>query len=66
VTIKKNALVNNSFDAPGAQGCGGGFASLIDPLVNAKLGLPAGAGHDTAILNGTLKDTLSAAVLASE
>jgi hypothetical protein len=64
--ISENSLVNNSFAAPGAEGCGGIFAFLIDPLVNAKLGIPAAAGHNTAILNGTLKDANAGAVKASE
>jgi hypothetical protein len=64
--IKENSLVNNSFAAPGAEGCGGIFSFLIDPLVNAKLGVPAAAGLNTAILNGTLKDANAEAVKASE
>jgi hypothetical protein len=64
--IKENSLVNNSFAAPAAAGCGGVFSFLIDPLVNGKLGLPAAAGHNTAILNGTLKDANAGAVKASE
>lgn len=54
LNITKNSLVNNEFAAPGATGCGGIFSFLIDPIINAKLGLPAAAGHNTAILNGTL------------
>ncbi|HWY17383.1 MAG TPA: hypothetical protein VNY27_01590 [Solirubrobacteraceae bacterium] len=64
--IRENSLVNNSFAAPGAEGCGGLFSFLIDPLVNAKLGVPATAGHNTAILNGTLQDANAPAVKASE
>jgi hypothetical protein len=64
--VKENTLVNNSFAAPGAEGCGGFFSFLIDPLVNAKLGIPAAAGHNTAILNGTLKNAIATAVKASE
>lgn len=64
--VSENTLVNNSFAAPGAEGCGGIFSFLIDPLVNAKLGVPAAAGHNTAILNGTLKDANAGAVKASE
>jgi hypothetical protein len=64
--VSENTLVNNSFAAPGAEGCGGIFSFLIDPLVNAQLGIPAAAGHNTAILNGTLKDANAAAVKASE
>jgi len=66
ITIKKNSLVNNSFAAPEVQGCGGLFAFLIDPIVDSKLGLPAAAGHNTAILNGTLQQADAAAVKASE
>jgi|HubBroStandDraft_4_1064222.scaffolds.fasta_scaffold03827_4 hypothetical protein len=65
-TIKGSSLVNNSFRAPQAEGCGGIHASLIDPAVNAELGLPAAAGHNTAILNGTLRDANALAVKASE
>jgi hypothetical protein len=55
LTIKNNSLVNNSFAAPGANGCGGIFSFLIDPIINARIGLPSAAGHNTAILNNTLK-----------
>jgi hypothetical protein len=66
VTLKNNSLVNNSFAAPGVEGCGGLFSFLIDPIVNSKLGLPAAAGHNTAILKGTLKQATAANVKASE
>jgi len=66
ITISKNSLVNNSFAAPGSEGCGGIFSFLIDPIINSKLGLPSAAGHNTAILNGTLKTAEAAAVKASE
>lgn len=66
ITIKKNVLVNNSFAAPEAQGCGGLFSFLLDPLVDSKLGLPSAAGHNTAILKGTLQTAEASAVKASE
>lgn len=66
LTIKNNALVNNSFPAPGAEGCGGIFSFLIDPIVNSKLGLPSAAGHNTAILKGTLQAAAAESVKASE
>lgn len=66
LALTENELVNNSFAAPHAEGCGGVFAFLIDPLVDAKLGLPAAAGHNTAILKGTLEQTTPEAVKASE
>ena len=66
VVDKGNSLVNNSFAAPTAEGCGGLFSFLVDPAVNAEIGLPSAAGHNTAILNGTQELAASAAVRASE
>jgi hypothetical protein len=57
LVISNNTLVDNSFAAPAATGCGGVFAFLIDPIINAKIGLPSAAGNNTAILNGTLEQT---------
>jgi len=64
--LRKNSLVNNSFAAPEAEGCGGFFSFLIDPAVDAELELPSAAGHNTAILNGTQEVAAAAAVKASE
>jgi hypothetical protein len=64
--VKNNSLVDNSFSVPVAEGCGGFFSFLINPIVDTKLGLPSAAGHNTAILTGTLKSAEEAAVLASE
>jgi hypothetical protein len=66
VKIAKNSLVNNSFAAPGAEGCGGIFSFLIDPAVNSQLGIPSAAGHNTAILSGTLFQGVAEAVKAHE
>jgi hypothetical protein len=55
VIIKKNSLVNNSFAAPATNGCGGIFEFLLGPIINSQLGVPSAAGHNTAILNGTLQ-----------
>jgi hypothetical protein len=71
VRINKNSLVNNSFAAPVAEGCGsqilfGIFTGIIDSAVDSQLGLPSAAGHNTAILNGHLENALAAAVVASE
>ncbi|HEU5479866.1 MAG TPA: hypothetical protein VFU90_08550 [Candidatus Tumulicola sp.] len=66
ITLKNNVLVNNSFPAPVAEGCGGLFAFLIDPIIDSRLGLPSAAGHNTAILRGTLKAATAEAVKASE
>ena len=53
LTILTDTLVNNTFAAPGVEGCGVGGGA--DAAVDAALGLPAGAGSNLAILNGTLK-----------
>jgi hypothetical protein len=58
LVIKNNSLVDNLFAVPAAKGCGGkAFESVIDPLIDAKLGLPSPSGNNTAILNGTLEQT---------
>lgn len=64
--IAKNSLVNNTFAAPEAEGCGGLLSFLIDPAVDAELELPAASGHNTAILNGTQEITGPAEVKAHE
>jgi hypothetical protein len=64
--LKENTLVDNGFSAPVAEGCGEFFSFIIDPIVNAKLGLPSAGGHNTAILAGTLNATSASAVIASE
>jgi hypothetical protein len=66
VTIKNNKLVDNAYAAPAAEGCGGIFSFLIDPAVDAKLGLPSAAGHNTTVLEGTLKNATAEAVKESE
>jgi hypothetical protein len=58
------SLVSNSFSAPGATGCG--LFGILDPLLNAKIGLPAAAGKNTAVLNGSVELANSSAVEASE
>ncbi len=42
-------LVDNSWAAPGAHGCGGAaFEWALDPILNLASGVPAAAGHNTA------------------
>ena len=55
LAIQENSLVDNSFSAPVAEGCGGIFAFLIDPILDSKIGLPSAAGHNTAVLTGTTR-----------
>jgi hypothetical protein len=66
LTDTGNELVNNSYPVSGAEGCGGIFAGLIDPIINKKLGLPSEAGNNTAILRGKLELSPVDAVKASE
>jgi hypothetical protein len=49
--VSGGKLVNNSFAAPGANGCGL-LPLVVDPLVNTAAGLPSAAGHNTAIMTG--------------
>jgi hypothetical protein len=64
--VHNNSLVNNSFAAPATNGCGGIFEFLLGPIINSELGVPSAAGHNTAILNGTLQQASAEAVKASE
>jgi hypothetical protein len=66
LVINKNSLVDNSFAAPGAEGCGGLFSFLVDPAVDSELGLPSAAGHNTAVLTGKLEQATATAVRKSE
>ena len=64
--VRENTLVDNSFSAPAATGCGGLLSSVIDPVVDAQLGLPSPAGTNTAIENNTLQEAGAKAVKNSE
>jgi hypothetical protein len=71
VILRKNSLVNNTFAAPEAEGCGsqilfGLFTGIVDAGVNLELGLPSVSGNNTAILKGNLENASAAAVIASE
>ncbi len=55
LVIKNNTLVNNTFSVPTATGCGGFFSFLIDPIIDAKLGLPSASGNNVAVLNSTVE-----------
>jgi hypothetical protein len=55
--FSNSSLVDNTFPAPGANGCAGPLALVVDPAVDLVAGLPAAAGTNNAILNGTLKQS---------
>ena len=43
-------LVDNAWSAPAASGCGGPIVELLlNPIINASVGVPAAAGTNTAI-----------------
>jgi hypothetical protein len=51
----KNAkLVDNAWSAPEATGCGGWPAEyILDPIINASVGVPSAAGKNSAIQEST-------------
>jgi hypothetical protein len=53
ILVEEVELLDNAFSVPVATGCGGFYTSVVDPSVDAKLGLPSAAGHNTAVLDGT-------------
>jgi hypothetical protein len=59
------ALVTNAtqgdstFSVPTASGCGGLLSLLIDPIVNAKLGLPSPSGSNSLVLNDSTNELAS-------
>jgi hypothetical protein len=60
--LSKAVLVDNAWAAPGTNGCGGIFSLILDPIINLAAGLPASAGHNTAILKNTIHVAAAAAV----
>jgi hypothetical protein len=64
--ITENSLVDNAFSVPVVEGCGGLVSFLLDPIIDAKLGLESKSGNNTAVLNGTLNTAEAEAVVESE
>lgn len=64
--VTNSKLVDNSFSAPEATGCGGPLSFLVDPLINSKLGLPSPGGTNTIIQNNTIKEATTIGVIDSE
>lgn len=60
--LKDALLVDNAWSAPGAEGCGGIFSFIINPIVNASSGLPSAAGKNTAKLKNTIYESTTFAV----
>ncbi len=67
IELGGTVLVDNAWASPVASGCGGAFSSVVDAVINAQLGLPSAAGHNTAILSAsTLELAAAEAVQLSE
>jgi hypothetical protein len=66
IEIAPSVLVDNAFAAPAASGCGGLLAFALDPIINAKLGLPSAAGKNTAIQETLINEATTVGVIASE
>lgn len=51
LNVSGSKIVDNSFAAPGANGCGGFlFSWAVDPFVESIVGVPSAAGTNTAVL----------------
>jgi hypothetical protein len=61
-----DTLVDNSFAVSAAHGCGGPFASVIDPIINTRLGLPSPAGNNIIIHRSTSMLATAENVIKSE
>ncbi len=64
-TLTGQSLVDNTFSAPKASGCGGLFSLVVNPIVDLKIGLPAKPGASVARLNGDAKLAPAASVATS-
>lgn len=66
VIAEKDSAVDDSFTVPVVNGCGGLLSSVLDPLIDLKLGLPSASGKNSATLKGTLEQASSTAVEKNE
>ncbi|MBS1891406.1 MAG: hypothetical protein JST59_08935, partial [Actinobacteria bacterium] len=57
-------LVDNTWSAPEATGCGGWPAEyVLDPIINASVGVPSAAGKNAAIQESTRISLATAAAV---
>ncbi len=72
IHISGNSLVDNTFSAPGSEGCGEVsifgivFKGFLDETVNGKSKIPSKAGENVAKLNGELNIATAQHVIESE
>jgi hypothetical protein len=63
LVINGAELVDNTWSAPSASGCGGfGVELILDPIINSQIGVPSAAGKNVAKLVNTISTSTSAAV----
>jgi hypothetical protein len=60
--LKNAEIVDNAWSAPAASGCGGILSFLVNPIINAQIGLPSAAGKNTAKLKNTILESTAFAV----
>lgn len=61
-SLPDSELVDNAWAVPKANGCGGPFSFLVNPIVNASVGLPSAVGKNTARIKTTISTTTAAAL----
>jgi hypothetical protein len=62
IVLRGTSLVDNAFAVPKATGCGGDYSAVVDPAIDAQVGLPSPPGHSTAIFDGNLEEGSAIAV----
>jgi hypothetical protein len=64
--LKDATMVDNTWTAPVASGCGGILSFLVNPIINAQLGLPATTGKSAATLINTIYESPRLAVKTND
>jgi len=63
LVVRGTELVDNTWSAPSASGCGGwGVELILDPIINLSVGVPSASGKNVAKLVNTISSATSAAV----
>lgn len=63
ISLKGTELVENNWSAPTATGCGGWPAEyVLDPIINASIGLPSAAGVNEVLLKDNIVQANAAQV----
>lgn len=66
IILKNDIVLDNTFSAPGVEGCGGPQSIIVDGEIDQKSALPSPAGHNAAKLSGTLFNATAEGVTKSE